>query len=313
MSAPALRVPRARRNVHRIRGAALMTAGSADGADARGGCSDGARCRARRRGRLRGRGHREHGGGRRDRDARHARGGRATRHPSGGGAAGRLRVGRGGIAFPRVGHTRRGAFARSGPVQTLASLPPSPRWFRSRRTSNTAAAVALADGSADFDAALAPPGTAERLGLHLVTDGVADNAQRRHPVRQGRASAARAPSDGCRQDHPGGAPADGSIGCAARDAGAVRRPRGESVAHRVTPARRQGQGSIPSRSMRSRTSTRRVWPRRWWASSARAPSWSFLAPTLPPTAKSRRWPPEQARTTSGDAHAWVEALRRGEQ
>lgn len=42
-------------------------------------------------------------------------------------------------------------------------------------TSNTAAAVALADGSADFDAALAPPGTAARLGLHLVTDGVADN------------------------------------------------------------------------------------------------------------------------------------------
>ncbi len=43
-------------------------------------------------------------------------------------------------------------------------------------TSNTAAAVALADGSADFNAALAPPGTAARLGLHLVTDGVADNA-----------------------------------------------------------------------------------------------------------------------------------------
>jgi prephenate dehydratase len=43
-------------------------------------------------------------------------------------------------------------------------------------TSNSAAAVALADGSADFDAALAPPGTAQRLGLHLVTDGVADNA-----------------------------------------------------------------------------------------------------------------------------------------
>jgi len=42
-------------------------------------------------------------------------------------------------------------------------------------TSNTAAAVALADGSADFDAALAPPGTATRLGLHLMTDGVADN------------------------------------------------------------------------------------------------------------------------------------------
>ena len=42
-------------------------------------------------------------------------------------------------------------------------------------TSNTAAAVALADGSADFDAALVPPGTAARLGLQLVTDGVADN------------------------------------------------------------------------------------------------------------------------------------------
>lgn len=44
-------------------------------------------------------------------------------------------------------------------------------------TSNGAAAVALADGSADFDAALVPPGTAARLGLHLVTDGVADNAK----------------------------------------------------------------------------------------------------------------------------------------
>lgn len=43
-------------------------------------------------------------------------------------------------------------------------------------TSNGAAAVALAEGTADFDAALAPPGTAARLGLHLVTDGVADNA-----------------------------------------------------------------------------------------------------------------------------------------
>lgn len=42
-------------------------------------------------------------------------------------------------------------------------------------TSNAAAAVALADGTADFDAALAPPGTAERLGLALIADGVADN------------------------------------------------------------------------------------------------------------------------------------------
>lgn len=43
-------------------------------------------------------------------------------------------------------------------------------------TSNAAAAVALADGTAEFDAALVPPGTAERLGLALLTDGVADNA-----------------------------------------------------------------------------------------------------------------------------------------
>ena len=42
-------------------------------------------------------------------------------------------------------------------------------------SSNAAAAVALADGTADFDAALAPPGTAARLGLTLLTDGVADN------------------------------------------------------------------------------------------------------------------------------------------
>lgn len=43
-------------------------------------------------------------------------------------------------------------------------------------TSNAAAAVALAEGTADFDAALAPPGTAKRLGLALVADNVADNA-----------------------------------------------------------------------------------------------------------------------------------------
>lgn len=50
-----------------------------------------------------------------------------------------------------------------------------PQTIQVPSASNTAAAVALADGSADFDAALAPPGTAARLGLHLVTDGVADN------------------------------------------------------------------------------------------------------------------------------------------
>lgn len=42
-------------------------------------------------------------------------------------------------------------------------------------SSNGAAAAALADGTADFDAALAPPGTAERFGLSLLTDGVADS------------------------------------------------------------------------------------------------------------------------------------------
>jgi len=42
-------------------------------------------------------------------------------------------------------------------------------------TSNAAAAVALADGTAEFDAALCPPGTAVRLGLTLLVDGVADN------------------------------------------------------------------------------------------------------------------------------------------
>lgn len=62
-------------------------------------------------------------------------------------------------------------------------------------SSNAAAAVALADGTAEYDAALAPPGTAARLGLALVTDGVADNvtAATRF-VRVGRPGALPAPT-----------------------------------------------------------------------------------------------------------------------
>lgn len=52
-----------------------------------------------------------------------------------------------------------------------------PQAIQVAATSNAAAAAALADGTADFDAALAPPGTAERLGLRIVADGVADNVQ----------------------------------------------------------------------------------------------------------------------------------------
>jgi prephenate dehydratase len=57
-------------------------------------------------------------------------------------------------------------------------------------SSNGAAAAALADGTAEFDAALAPPGTAARLGLALLRDGVADsvNAATRF-VRVGRPGA----------------------------------------------------------------------------------------------------------------------------
>ena len=62
-------------------------------------------------------------------------------------------------------------------------------------TSNTAAALALADGSADFDAALAPPGTAQRLGLTLITDGVADNVNAATRfVKVGRPQPAPAPT-----------------------------------------------------------------------------------------------------------------------
>jgi len=43
-------------------------------------------------------------------------------------------------------------------------------------SSNAAAAVALADGSAEFDAALAPPGTADSLGLDVLVSGVSDRA-----------------------------------------------------------------------------------------------------------------------------------------
>lgn len=43
-------------------------------------------------------------------------------------------------------------------------------------SSNAAAAAALVDGSADFDAALAPPGVGERLGLTVLATDVADSA-----------------------------------------------------------------------------------------------------------------------------------------
>ena len=43
-------------------------------------------------------------------------------------------------------------------------------------SSNAAAAHALAAGEADFDAALAPPGLAARLGLTVIATGVADNS-----------------------------------------------------------------------------------------------------------------------------------------
>lgn len=44
-------------------------------------------------------------------------------------------------------------------------------------SSNAAAAQNLADGSADYDAALAPPGAAERWGLTLIAENVADSAR----------------------------------------------------------------------------------------------------------------------------------------
>ncbi len=60
------------------------------------------------------------------------------------------------------------------------------RWFAAHlpgvvfvaSTSNTAAAMALAErphSDVGFDAAIAPPGTAARLGLQLLRDGIADN------------------------------------------------------------------------------------------------------------------------------------------
>ncbi len=43
-------------------------------------------------------------------------------------------------------------------------------------SSNAAAAVALANGSAEFDAALAPPGIGESLGLEVLVSGVSDRS-----------------------------------------------------------------------------------------------------------------------------------------
>ncbi len=70
-----------------------------------------------------------------------------------------------------------------------------PQAIQVASTSNAAAAVALADGSADFEAALAPPGTAERLGLTLIADGVADNTNAATRfVKVGRPQPAPAPT-----------------------------------------------------------------------------------------------------------------------
>ncbi|WP_062205586.1 prephenate dehydratase [Demequina salsinemoris] len=61
--------------------------------------------------------------------------------------------------------------------------------------SNAAAAVALADGSKEIDAALAPPGTAASLGLDVLVDGVSDrDSSRTRFVRIGRPGAMPAPT-----------------------------------------------------------------------------------------------------------------------
>ena len=44
-------------------------------------------------------------------------------------------------------------------------------------SSNAAAAQALAEGTGEYDAALAPPGSAQRWGLTLIAQNVADSAQ----------------------------------------------------------------------------------------------------------------------------------------
>lgn len=62
-------------------------------------------------------------------------------------------------------------------------------------SSNAAAAVALAEGTAEVDAALAPPGLAARLGLAVIAESVADSphAATRF-VRVGRPGALPAPT-----------------------------------------------------------------------------------------------------------------------
>ena len=61
--------------------------------------------------------------------------------------------------------------------------------------SNASAARELADGSANFDAALAPPGLGERLGLAVLASGVADSGSAATRfVRVGRPGALPAPT-----------------------------------------------------------------------------------------------------------------------
>lgn len=87
------------------------------------------------------------------------------------------------ITFELVTRTPRGLESIQRVAAHSHGLAQCRRWIAANlpdviqvsSTSNSAAAVALADGTADFDAALAPPGTAARLGLELLVSGVADN------------------------------------------------------------------------------------------------------------------------------------------
>lgn len=107
------------------------------------------------------------------------------------------------VAFELVARTERPLESIERIAAHSHGLAQCRRWIAANLTdviqiaasSNSAAAAALADGSADFDAALAPPGTAARLGLALLTDGVADsaNAATRF-VRVGRPGSIPAPT-----------------------------------------------------------------------------------------------------------------------
>ena len=87
------------------------------------------------------------------------------------------------VAFELVSREERSLGSISSVAAHSHGLAQCRRWIAANlpeviqvaASSNSAAAVALAQGTADFDAALVPPGTAARLGLALLQDGVADN------------------------------------------------------------------------------------------------------------------------------------------